>query len=496
MEKLLEKWKKLVDAAKAYYIDSEPTGLSDAEYDELERKANEEDGFSVRDYIFDTYFPKGSRAKNQYIEKFKKEKVLGKMIDSMKTFGPDYYYLPKYDGTSLAIYIDPKTGKPKQVITCGNTSLGYGIDQTWKILGLGFLPKSFPRGIVAVQCEALIDISRLPGDIDPDRARQKVNGLINGKKEDVIDEVKNLLTLRAYRYYCDDSPSGIAISGVDYMEVIKSFSTVRDEVDGHIKFAPADVYTLPGLESSGDFCEQDRLRTSTGTFLADGFVIYTKKGQVLQALKFAGAGSDTETLIKTTVKYIQWNDQGPKGKDSWSANVIIDPVLVHGSKVTKPTAGSVKKLIENNISPGAKVSIVLANSTIPQVGKCLKPGNGDFNYPVCKCGYQMSEKDVYGSRLKCGNPMCTERLGRMKAYLGTLGNIFDIDLNKYLVIDGFDWSTSGLDLGTLLGYVTTGDYDNFKALLMSKMNTPARKRNLELVLGPAWTVLRESYESK
>ena len=75
-------------------------------------------------------------------------------------------------------------------------------------------------------------------------------------------------------------------------------------------------------------------------------------------------------------------------------------------------------------------------------------------------------------------------------------NVRILYVKRPFVIDGFDWSTSGLDLGTLLGYVTTGDYDNFKALLMSKMNTPARKRNLELVLGPAWTVLRESYESK
>ena len=66
-DRVLEKWEKLINACKAYYIDSLPTGLLDSEFDELEIRAAKEDGFFVRDYVFQTY-AKGVRVTNSYIE--------------------------------------------------------------------------------------------------------------------------------------------------------------------------------------------------------------------------------------------------------------------------------------------------------------------------------------------------------------------------------------------------------------------------------------------
>ena len=86
---ILEKWSVLIQATKNYYIDSKPTGLSDSEYDELERRALEEDGFEVRAWVFDTFYPKGERAENKRVEKFKKLKVSGLMLDSIKIYGPN-----------------------------------------------------------------------------------------------------------------------------------------------------------------------------------------------------------------------------------------------------------------------------------------------------------------------------------------------------------------------------------------------------------------------
>ena len=106
---------------------------------------------------------------------------------------------------------------------------------------------------------------------------------------------------------------------------------------------------------------------------------------------------------------------------------------------SQPSAGSVGKVVSKNITPGAEVSIILANSTIPMVGDVFSPGNGDYQWPTCSCGYTMSEKDVYGSLLKCGNKCCTERYNRMVNYLGGLKNISELDLNKFLVIDRFKW---------------------------------------------------------
>ena len=48
---ILEKWKDLIYAAKAYWIDSVPTGMDDATFDSLERKAIEDTVEEVEDDI-------------------------------------------------------------------------------------------------------------------------------------------------------------------------------------------------------------------------------------------------------------------------------------------------------------------------------------------------------------------------------------------------------------------------------------------------------------
>ena len=486
-EELLEKWSILVDACKRYYIDSLPTGLTDAEYDAMEAAAAK-DGLFVRDYVLKT-FSEGTRAKNSYIEKIKKTKVEGKtmmesLIEFQKSYGKKIYCDLKYDGSSIAIYLDPTTGRPQKVVTVGNTNIeDFGINQTAKLLR--FLPKRFPKGIVAIQSEALVDVRKLD---NPDKARQKANGLINSKLCEA--EVSQLLTLRAYRYYTDDSPEGIAIRCMDYRDVLQSFETIRSKSDGHIMFAPADSWTIEELINMPGFTETDCTVTSTGSFLNDGWVTYSEDGTCLGALKYAGAGSGTE-LITTTVKSIQWNNQVSKGKDSWSANVIVDPIIVKGCTIRKPSAGSVGKLVKEKITPGAEVSIILANSTIPMVGKVIKAGNGDYQWPTCTCGHIMSEKDVFGSLLKCSNPDCTERKDRMKNYLGTLKTPGELDLNKFLVIDRFKWEATDIDIQKLIEFARISDPDSYREYLMSYMKTELQKRNMEVVWKLSYLVLNE-----
>lgn len=490
---ILEKWSVLINACKSYYIDSIPTGLTDSEYDLMEQRAAQEDNFFVRDWVFDHYM-KGTRSKNFYIEKIKKEKVTGSsMFEAIKAFkskvGLDKIYCDlKYDGCSIAIYLDSKTGRPRRIVTVGNLNIeDFGVDQTWKLFN--FLPKRFPKGIVAIQCEALVDTLRMSTS-DPQRARQTASGLINSLY--LESEVNNLLTLRAYRYYTDDSTEGIALREMDYRDVLKSFQVVKSKIDGHVLFSPADVWTIEELESMPGFCETDMTATSTGIFLNDGWVLYDEHGKCLGALKYSGAGSGTE-VIKTKVQSIQWNNQSKKGKDSWSANVIIDPVDIRGCKVRKPSAGSVSKLVKKGITPGSEVSIILANSTIPMVGDCFGGGNGDYMWPKCSCGYQMSEKDIYGSLLKCGNPFCEDRIGRMKTYLSTLSKIEDIDLNAFLVIDRFKWEETGIDIPMLLGYIVNNDPESYHDYLYGFMKTDLQKRNIELVWQASFKVLSELY---
>lgn len=486
-ELLEKKWAVLIDACKSYYVDSRPTGLSDIEYDNLEQRALEEDNFSVRDYIFHTYL-KGTKGKNSYIEKIKKEKVLDStmkdaLIKFEKDLGKQIYIDLKYDGTSIAIYIDPMTGIPKRILTCGNLNLSTeGIDQTYKLMH--FLPKRFPKGIVAIQAEALVDTKSVP---DPEKARQKANGLINSKYCD--EEVNSILTLRAYRYYVDDSPNGVSIKNLPYPEVLKSFGTVVSP-EGRILFTSADVFTTKDL---GDWCEKDIITTSTGSFLADGMVIYNAEGSCIKAMKFSGAGNNSEGKIRTKVLGILWNNQTPKGKDSWSANVLIEPITLRGTVIRKPSAGSVSKLVKNNVTPGAEVSVILANSTIPMISDVYSGGNGDFSFPKCSCGYEMSQKDIYGSNLKCGNPVCTERINRMRSYLKRLnGNFDNLDLNSFLVLDRFKWQETTVNKSILLNLVKEEKMNEYFEYLSSFLKTDLQKRNLELIWKASYLMLKDA----
>lgn len=487
-ENLLEKWKVLIQACIDYYINSVPTGMSDSEFDELELRAIKEDNFFARDYVFQTYL-KGNKTQNNYIEKIKKTKVEGSMLSAIQNLNHKYALL-KYDGSSIAIYLDPKTGKPLREVTVGNQNLdSLGVDQTYKLHR--FLPKRFPKGITAIQCEALVDIDRLPKDFDPERARQKANGLINSKL--IQDEVDQLLTLRAYRYYTDDTPDGIAIRETDFKTVLESFETIYAD-DNHILFSPADIFTVDELTKAGDYCETDHTRTSTGYFLNDGWVLYDEHGICQGALKFSGAGSSSDGIIKTKVLGVQWNDQTPKGKDSWSANILIEPVTLKGSVVKKPSAGSVKKLVDKKITPGAEVSVVLANSTIPMIGESFTEGDGNFNWPVCGCGYHMSEKDVFGSLLKCGNPCCSTRLDRMRGVLNSYSDVSkELDLNKFLALDRFKWEQTDIKISTLLSFIESNNASGYYEYLKSFLKTDLQRRNLDLVYGPSFEALTEVF---
>ena len=130
--------------------------------------------------------------------------------------------------------------------------------------------------------------------------------------------------------------------------MLNSFETIYSVIDGHVLFAPAQVWTLSELRNNPGFTEVDRTITDTGVFLNDGWVVYDKHGICQKALKFSGAGSESE-IIKTKVQSIQWNSQVSKGKDSWSANIIIDPVTIKGCTVRKPSAGSVGKVVKKCI---------------------------------------------------------------------------------------------------------------------------------------------------
>lgn len=489
-EEILEKHKFGIELARNYWVLNLPTGISDEDFDKIE-KAAREDGLELRDYVYQEI--QGTRYPNApYITKIEKTQVQGSMMEAVRefteqyrqTYGEDIFWIPKYDGSSLAGYYDTTTGRCIRVITVGGSNLGSdGIDQTKKFSR--YFPELPNTGICAIQAECLIALEHGFGE----SSRQKANGLVNSKYME--DQVDCLAGIRGFRYFLDPScPMSIETAKLSYRDIMCGLVRRTYNMSGDCKFSGGYVMTLEDLENLGEeVVNKDIWKTDTGTFLVDGLVAYTYGGVCLQALKYkdAGRGEASEVLS------IKWNNQITKGKDSWSANAIINPVVVRGSKCTKPTVGSIKKMVDTGLSKGAKVTIILANSTIPQVSNVIEKGNLDYEWPTCSCGHKMGSDDIFGALLKCGNPDCSERFGRMISYLGTCQTFYDIDLNKLLIIDRFKWEEK-TDLSVVMPDLEKIIQNNlgaeeFNNYLKQYLKTDLQKRNLDLITLPAYKSL-------
>lgn len=509
-QEILEKHKTGLEAARAYWVLGQPTGLSDAYFNELEAAARE-DGLELRDYV--TQEIQGTRTQNaDYIGKVEKIQVPGSMWQAIHEFqgqwesenpGRTLRWIPKYDGSSIAAYYDPETGHCVRVVTIGGTNLGSeGIDQTEKLRK--FFPELPGTGIQALQAELLVSLEHGFGE----SSRQKANGLVNasyeplpqGTKTDkeysrylksfkknydqVYQEIDSYINLRCFRYFI--SPDWT--SPTDYQGAMQSLPVVVNSV-GDIKFCSGLIMSIEDIDQG--FIEKDIWTTDTGTFMVDGVVAYTADtGECVKALKYKDAGRGESTIVRE----IKWNNQATKGKDSWSANALIDPIMIRGSKVTKPTVGSIKKMVTGNISPGARVTLILANSTIPAISEVLEPGNGDFGWPICNCGYQMGPGDMYGALLKCGNPMCTDRLERMRNYLSGVQKPEDLNLDKLLVLDRVKLSEKPGLQEKVLEVLKNGDEVKFKETIEFCLTTELQRKNLELVYRPAYQAANEWYQ--
>ncbi len=508
---ILEKHKVALEAARNYWVLNKSTGLLDRDFNALEEAARA-DGLELRDYVCQEI--QGTRAQNAgYVEKVEKTQVPGNMLDAVISFAAEHpeivYWIPKYDGSSLGAYYDTETGRCVRVITIGGSNLGgLGIDQTEKFAK--FFPDCPGTGIMMIQAECLVALEHGFAE----SSRQKANGLVNssyepipeadftasGRKiseyrrylkkfsenlEKVKTEVDAFIGIRGFRYYLEPgTPAG------DYRDTLQSLGTVTNEA-GDIKFTGGYVMTLSDLKNLGpDIVNKDIWQTPSGTFLVDGLVGYTADGRCVKALKYKDAGRGEAVEVKA----IQWNNQIKKGKDSWSANAIVDPVEIRGSIITKPSMGSVKKMVSKNITPGALVTLILANSTIPAISEVLEPGNGDFGWPTCSCGYQLGPSDTFGSLLKCGNPMCTERLERMRKYLGTCHDVSEISADRLFVLDRTKLSEiPGLMPGLVqdIASEAIGDPETLAASVGRYLSTELQKRNLALVAGPVFVALSE-----
>lgn len=508
---LFRKHERVLKAAVDYYINNVPTGLLDEEYNLLE-KAALDDGINPRDEAYKLL--RGSWVDNEdYITDVPKSQIAGSMYDAIKEFSSSYLnvnegmvwynedvcdirWIPKYDGSSIICYYE--NGIPYKVVTAGGLNKnGQGVDQTWKLL------KYFPEidyRIKSLHCEVLVKLEHGFGE----KSRQKANGLVNSTKDEMLLDVENYINIRAFRYFTD-------YEGLDYIETLRSLPEVRNQ-NGDIKFAPGCCLTFNemfGLDSpyslSPKELDIDTLETSTGTFLIDGWVAYTKSGEVIKALKYKDAGHGEFSKV---IEF-KWNSQLSKGKDSYSCNAIIEPVVIRGSNVTKPSC-PVNKIIKDGAGIGSLVSVELRNSTIPCIDR-VEAKSDQVNLPTCKCGTLVTLDSAFGNNLKCPNPDCSARYNYMSWYLedggldkflleGKVDELFNPKyFNGLFLIDRFKFEDKIKDLDLFIRKLyllitdRVTDRDLFELINDLGLTSLAR-RNLELIYKPAYRALCDRYD--
>lgn len=389
------KLQKLKIAANKFYLNTfqnEPE-ISDKEYDSLVKEYETEMKKSVKDLVD---WPEQLVLPNVPEEPLEKEIVKDNDLKNAfetwaNSYKEDIWVNYKYDGAAIKLIYDEK-GQLKTIQSTPDEKMGIvRTEQFWNLV-----PHQIPAGL-GIQCirgEVLVD-ANVYGKL----SRNKANGLVNSTVNQ--DQINNEAFIRWYKitYFDGDWSSERQIADGEWINSIYMTRIRQTQPDGteskvHDRvFACAEI--IPEFPTQPIITEA----SSEGLkFQVDGIVAYAL--HELRGFKFYF----TDEAV-TRVTDVVWNEQ-PNG--SYAAVLQIEPVELDGKTVKQVTSGGVRNLMGlSDNSPGAmgvgaKIGIILANTTIPKVIKVYEPSE-QFNWPKCDCGYQMGPDDVYGNVLKCGN---------------------------------------------------------------------------------------------
>jgi len=356
---------KLVNLAKLYYSGKD-TETSDQEYDNLL------DSVKLDNPEFDLFehLELDSGAKKEHPDTFEQPEFKYKVGDIQETEYRDGDIIcPKYDGSSVRAYY--RNGNLYLILSRSNEHIGHV--QTEKMRSK--VPSKVSSEITSIDFEACCSFE----DIG-DKCRQKANGLVNSKYKD--DEVNEFLTLVPFNSVCTDPSIGFYermnmcgfVNGVDY----SAWSVGSKILSNDPKFV------LNGK-----------------TFPIDGYVLYNPKTG-FRIWKYY------YTEVKeSTVLGIEWNESP---SFNYVPKLQIEPVNITGSWISRVATNGANNLFNNKMGVGAKVSVVLSGSTIPQAIKTIEPSEdwGDLSCPHCKKNENLhSPLERIGDGYRCVNIKCS-----------------------------------------------------------------------------------------
>jgi len=376
---------KLKLACNQFYLgkDLDKGLMSDKEFDEL-RKVYESENGSVKNLVdWDTDIT----MENEPMEALEKS-IAGD--NDLTAAVADYitenqiqasYCNYKYDGSSIKAYY--KNGVLEKIL--GTPDVKFGFVRTKAFWNL--FPHKVDSSIKSIQGEVLVDAG-VYGQL----ARNKANGLTNSKWKD--DEVESEAFIRVYNIQFVDGEWTYArnleaLVSLPEINIVRTRPTpAGDAVEVTDKvFAVATRFQPISAPKDAIIKEENGLDLQV-----DGVVMYSSKG--VHGFKFYY----TESAI-VRIKNIEWNHQS---SGSYVPKLEIETAFLNEKYINRVASGGVPNLIGCKMGKGALVRVILANMTIPKVIEVLEESE-DYQYPVCECGYQFSEKDIFGSSLKCQN---------------------------------------------------------------------------------------------
>lgn len=390
---------KLRIAANQFYLNKymDQPLMEDSEYDSLVIEYESETGQSIKDLV--EWEPGSISVENEPEDQLDKiivqDNDLKSFIENdLKNYADDFYYFNlKYDGGGIKLVYD-ELGRLVRIQSTPDEKFGIiRTDQFWDLVPKSLNPE---LGIKCLRGEVLVDPT-----VYRKLARNKANGLINSTISK--DEISQEGFIRIYKITYFDNNWSVERQYKDLKElpILYQYRTRND--DEHL------TKTVKDKVFSAAYCfgineiptEPIVIQSNEDIFLCDGVVMYHNQVGV-KGYKFYY----TDSAV-TEVLGVQWNQ---KQNGSYAAVLNIDEVVLDDKYINNVSSNGVPRMIDMEYGKGAIVRVILANTTIPKIIEVLSPST-NFQFPKCKCGYQMSEDDIYGSTLKCGNKgVCCDKV--------------------------------------------------------------------------------------
>jgi DNA ligase (NAD+) len=473
--------------AKIEYYEGNPI-MTDSEFDALEKilkdagsKVHEQVGSKRKDFDFThptkmLSLSKVQTEKNEdgttnymYDEFYtwfsKRASVVGKMGVMSSS--------PKFDGSAINIIY--RDGVLENVLTRGDGEAGKSALKRFKSRLPEKIDVEVLEGeIIEIRCECVVDVNIFNEKYFGKRedglyanARNFVAGVIG--KDKYVQEKVNDLTLIPLHFIVD----GVHVPQFVF-EKYPEFS-----IDYNYKFT-YDQY-------EGVIKHFEELR-KTFDFKLDGVVI-----SFPESVRKDLGENDHDPEWALAIKFIPEETVTPYYGVEWNVSkrgelcpvILLKPVELDGTTVKRASGYNAGYLVNNEIGPGAILSIAKAGDIIPEVQNVIITSNKDVVLPS-ECPECKTETTFDGIHLMCPNEKCPGKIAkiiatgsgvldlkgigseRLKPFAKDFINIFQIWV-FVLRMGGDDLGKYGLEPGTRLNEIFVNAFKNIKSIPYEKI---------------------------